>query len=53
MRLAARGLRDLDHGVESVTDPAAKLAARRQAWSVQWRSILAAALLTGLYLIVT
>ncbi|HEX6133377.1 MAG TPA: hypothetical protein VFZ24_05425 [Longimicrobiales bacterium] len=53
MRLAARGLRDMDHGIEKVTDPTAITAARVQARRVHWRSALAAALLTALFLFVS
>jgi hypothetical protein len=48
--LAARGVRDLDFGQEQVTDPAATRQINRQARKVFAKSILGAALLTGLAL---
>lgn len=53
MRLASRGLRDMDHGTESVTDAVADRALRRQARRVQWSALLAAAVPTALYLLVS
>jgi hypothetical protein len=53
VRLASRGLRDMDAGPESITDVAVLNAVRRQARRVQWLSLLTAALLTALYLIVS
>lgn len=50
MGLAARGLRDMDTGVESIHDSSELIAVRRQARRVQLRSILLAAALTALYL---
>lgn len=53
MRLASRGLRDMDAGVERITHPVALNAVRQQARSVQWLSLLSAVLLTALYLAVS
>jgi hypothetical protein len=53
VRLASRGLRDMDAGTESITDAAILAAVRRQARRVQWKSLIAAALLTALYLLVS
>jgi hypothetical protein len=43
----------MDDGAEPITDIAANNAVRRQAWRVQWSSVLAAAVLTALYLLVS
>lgn len=45
--LAARGQRDLDRGAESIADPAELLTVRRQGRQVQFRTLLAAVVLTG------
>jgi len=50
VRLAARGLRDMDAGAEPIRDTAELDAVRRQARRVQWQSVLAAVLFTALYL---
>lgn len=46
MRLAARGLRNLDSGEEKIQDRAAEMQLRSQAHGVHIQSILAALLLT-------
>jgi hypothetical protein len=43
----------MDHGAEPIADVVTKNAVRRQAWRVQWSSLLAAAVLTALYLLVS
>jgi hypothetical protein len=53
VRLAARGLRDMDGGIERVADNAALHAAREQARRVYWKSILAAAVPAMLYMVIT
>jgi hypothetical protein len=53
VRLASRGLRDMDSGIESITDSVVEDALQRQARRVQWSALLAAAALTVLYLIVS
>lgn len=53
MRLAARGLRDMDAGTEPIANAVELSAVRRQARRVQWQSLISAALLTALYLAVT
>jgi hypothetical protein len=52
VRLASRGLRDMDDGPEPVAEAAVVAAQRRQARRVQRQSLFAAALLTALYLFV-
>lgn len=53
MRLAARGLRDMDSGPETITETAVAEAARRQAQRVQWSALLTAAALAAVYLFVS
>ncbi|HSK19608.1 MAG TPA: hypothetical protein VK912_10715 [Longimicrobiales bacterium] len=53
MRLASRGLRDMDAGPEAITDTDTLNAVRRQARRVQWQSLVSAALITALYLILS
>jgi hypothetical protein len=50
VRLAARGQRDLDRGSEAVTDPWLLSQLKRQAREVFIEAVLAAALLTGIAL---
>ncbi|HSR91690.1 MAG TPA: hypothetical protein VLK88_10320 [Gemmatimonadales bacterium] len=52
MRLAARGLRDLDSGTESIADHAELAQVRRQARVVHMKSFVTAALLTALLFLV-
>ena len=47
MRLAARGLRDMDAGSEAIDDPVERARISRQARAVYLKSFLAAAVLTG------
>jgi hypothetical protein len=47
VRLAARGLRDMDAGSEAIDDPAERARISRQARAVYLKSFLAAAVLTG------
>ena len=49
MRLAARGLRDMDAGPQPIADPAQLARVRRQARRVYVKSALAAASLTLLF----
>ena len=51
MRLAARGARETDTGIEPVTDAWAARELRRQARDVVLQSILAATVLTALTLL--
>lgn len=53
MRLAARGLRDLDGGAEPVRDAAERAAVARQARRVHVRALLTALAVTIVYLILT
>jgi hypothetical protein len=53
VRLASRGLRDMDAGPESITDTDMLNAVRRQARRVQWKSLLSAVLITTVYLILS
>jgi hypothetical protein len=53
VRLASRGLRDMDDGAAPITDAAVLSAVRAQARRVQRLSLLATAALTALYLIFT
>jgi hypothetical protein len=48
VRLAARGLRDLDQGSERIADPADLARVRRQARVVHIKSVVSAAALTAL-----
>jgi hypothetical protein len=51
VKLASRGQRDLDSGPEVITDAAELTAARRQARSVHVKSLIAAAILTMMVLL--
>lgn len=53
MILAARGSRNLDTGEEKIQDPAMTSALRRQARGVHVKSLLAGALLTVLFLVIS
>jgi hypothetical protein len=53
VRLAWRGLRDLDSGSEQITDDEVMRAVRLQARRVQVRAVTAAALLTAVFIIMT
>lgn len=53
MRLASRGLRDMGSGPEPITDAEMLNAVRRQARRVQWKSVVGAALITALYLVIS
>jgi hypothetical protein len=48
VRLAARGLRDMDHGTEPVPDPAEAARLRRQARAIYVKSLIAAAIVTAI-----
>jgi hypothetical protein len=51
VRLAARGARETDHGVEPVTDSWLLAQLRRQARSIMMHALLAAIVLTALTLL--
>ncbi|MEO8909874.1 MAG: hypothetical protein ABI408_06555 [Gemmatimonadaceae bacterium] len=51
MRLASRGLRDLDNGEESIIDAAEALQVRRQARAVYVKAFVSAAILTAIALL--
>jgi hypothetical protein len=51
VRLAARGLRDLDRGSEEIRDASERAAVRAQSRRITRRSLVAAALATGAYLL--
>lgn len=51
MRLASRGLRDMDEGVEVISDQAELQTVRLQARAVYAKSAIAAAILTVIALI--
>jgi len=53
VRLAARGLRDLDRGTEEIRDASDLAAVRAQARHVARRSVVAAVLVTGVYLLLS
>ncbi|MDX1676057.1 MAG: hypothetical protein R3314_14780 [Longimicrobiales bacterium] len=53
MRLASRGLRDMDDGPEAVDDPAERAQLRRQARIVHLNAAVTAAGLTALALMVS
>jgi hypothetical protein len=53
VRLAARGLRDLDRGTEPISDAAQRVAVRAQARRIARNSIVAAVLVTTAYLLLT
>ena len=50
MRLAARGLRDMDSGSERITDDVERAQVRRQARLVHTKTLTTAVLLTALAL---
>ena len=50
MVLAWRGLRNMDQGVEVVSDPAVREAGQRQARKVHLLALLTTALSTGVFL---
>jgi hypothetical protein len=50
--LASRGVRDMDNGEEQIEDSAELRQVRKQALKVHIESVLAAALLTGLCLLI-
>jgi len=52
VRLAARGLRDMDQGSESIDDPVELRRIRKQALRVHLKSFISAAVLTGILLVV-
>ena len=51
MKLAARGLRDLDNGSQPITDPAELAQVRRQARVVHMKSIISSVVLTTLLIL--
>jgi hypothetical protein len=51
VKLAARGLRDMDQGKEKIADRAELAQVRRQARKVHLQSFLTAALVTALLLV--
>ncbi|MBR9989505.1 MAG: hypothetical protein KFH98_07105 [Gemmatimonadetes bacterium] len=53
MGLASRGLRDMDTGPERIGDATMLDAVRRQAARVHLLSLIATALLTGVYLLLS
>ncbi len=52
MRLAARGARETDHGEEPVANPFVVAQLKRQAREIHVESLLVAAALTGLALLI-
>lgn len=52
MRLAARGLRDMDTGSEPIEDAAELRKIRSQALRVHFKAFMAAALLTAILVVV-
>jgi hypothetical protein len=48
VRLAARGLRDMDSGAERIVDPAELARVRRQARIVHLKSFLSALMITAI-----
>jgi len=52
VRLAARGLRDMDSGVAPITDPAELARVRRQARAVHVKSLLLAIGVTGIVILI-
>jgi hypothetical protein len=53
VRLAARGLRDMDRGTEEIREPAELVSVRAQARRVTRKSVSAALLLTAAYLLLS
>jgi hypothetical protein len=51
VKLAARGLRDMDNGAEPITDPAELSQIRRQARLVHMKSLTTAAILTTILIL--
>lgn len=51
MRLAARGLRDMDSGSESIEDATELRKIRRQALRVHLKSLISAGVVTGILLV--
>jgi hypothetical protein len=51
VRLASRGLRDLDSGPQSILDAEERAQIRRQAQAVYVKSVVSAAILTGIALL--
>lgn len=51
MRLASRGLRDMDEGPQSISDSAELQQVRRQARAVYVKSVITAVILTAIALI--
>lgn len=52
MVLAARGARNLGTGETPVEDEAERVGGRRRAWTIHIESILLAAALTGVFLLI-
>jgi hypothetical protein len=52
VRLAARGLRDMDTGVSSITDTAELAQVRRQSRGVHVKSLLVAVAITAIMVII-
>ena len=52
MGLASRGQRDMDSGMEAITDAASLAQVRRQARKVQVKSLFLASALVGLVLLI-
>jgi len=52
VRLAARGLRDMDAGAEPITDPGELARVRLQARGVHAKSLLLAIVVTGILILV-
>jgi hypothetical protein len=53
VRLAARGLRDMDGNVQHITDAHELAAVRRQAARIRWFTIIIATVLTTLYVLLS
>jgi len=52
VRLAARGLRDMDDGSEPITDTAELAQVRRQSRGVHLKSVIVAVVLTAILVII-
>jgi hypothetical protein len=52
VKLAARGLRDMDQGAAPITEPGELAQVRRQARSVHVKSLVSAALVTAILVVV-
>jgi hypothetical protein len=53
MRLAARGRRDMDGNVQTITDADERAALRRKGARMRWISVIIATVLTTLYVLLS